>query len=611
MEQTAKKETVTQQNYWLTFLQNYIFPLILVLYPLRHIFIGLDLADTGYNYANFRYMGLEHMDSMWLFSTYLSNAVGHFLTLLPGGHTLLGMNLYTGLFVSLTAVLVYFFCVRKLQVPSALVFLGEFVALSLCWSPSAVLYHYLTYLLFTVGAMLLYLGLTKGNYLFLVLAGAALGSNVFVRFPNLTEAVLILALWGYGIFAKKKFSQVIKETGYCVLGYLGVLVLLLGYISLRYGISSYVEAIARLFGMTDVATDYKPTSMLSGVLKWYTDNIYWVIRIAFFMVLGMVISIPFPKKFKKLKALVAALLSIVAIVWLYSREFCSLHFDEYDSMLRPAILFLMLTLFICVVQIVRKRVSAEEKLLAMIVGLMTFFTSIGSNNGVAPSINNLFLAAPYVFWTIWRFCILGVDRITLLKEKMQENGKVKFPGELAVSLFPIKAICIAFLCLFLFQSVGFGTKFVFVESKGAKNVDTKMENSDILKGTYMSAERAEWMETITAYVKDNGLSGKEVILYGDIPALSFYLGMPSVFNPWSDLASYSVSAMEEAFQVLKTDISGGAECPVVILDRAVLEKETEDRKLDMIKAYMDAYGYELTFENDKFALYEAEKRKYD
>ena len=48
---------------------------ILAFYPLRHINVGLDLWDTGYNYANFTYMGMEHMDPMWLFSTYLSNAV--------------------------------------------------------------------------------------------------------------------------------------------------------------------------------------------------------------------------------------------------------------------------------------------------------------------------------------------------------------------------------------------------------------------------------------------------------------------------------------------------------------------------------------------------------
>lgn len=33
------------------------------------------------------------MDNMWLFSTYLSNAIGHLFSLLPGDKTLLGMNI--------------------------------------------------------------------------------------------------------------------------------------------------------------------------------------------------------------------------------------------------------------------------------------------------------------------------------------------------------------------------------------------------------------------------------------------------------------------------------------------------------------------------------------
>lgn len=40
---------------------------ILAFYPLRHIGWGLDLWDTGYNYANFQYMGTRHMDPMWFF----------------------------------------------------------------------------------------------------------------------------------------------------------------------------------------------------------------------------------------------------------------------------------------------------------------------------------------------------------------------------------------------------------------------------------------------------------------------------------------------------------------------------------------------------------------
>ena len=76
-----------------------LFVVILVFYPLRHVQWGLDLADTGYNYANYTYMGTEHMDPMWLFSTWLSNGAGHLLTKLPNGGTLVGMNIYTGLFV--------------------------------------------------------------------------------------------------------------------------------------------------------------------------------------------------------------------------------------------------------------------------------------------------------------------------------------------------------------------------------------------------------------------------------------------------------------------------------------------------------------------------------
>lgn len=69
----------SQRRLW-----EFVFVAILVLYPLRHIAWGLDLWDTGYGYANFEYMGTQHMDPMWLFSTYLTTAIGHFFSLLPG-----------------------------------------------------------------------------------------------------------------------------------------------------------------------------------------------------------------------------------------------------------------------------------------------------------------------------------------------------------------------------------------------------------------------------------------------------------------------------------------------------------------------------------------------
>ena len=111
-------------------LWEFVFVAVLVLYPLRHIAWGLDLWDTGYGYANFEYMGTRHMDPMWLFSTYLTTVIGHCLSLLPGAKTLIGMNFYTGLSISLLAVLGYYFCTKVLKIPAGLAFLGEFTAVT-------------------------------------------------------------------------------------------------------------------------------------------------------------------------------------------------------------------------------------------------------------------------------------------------------------------------------------------------------------------------------------------------------------------------------------------------------------------------------------------------
>lgn len=610
-----------------------IFVLVLGMYPFRHIYIGVDLWDTGYNYANFQYMGMEHMDPMWLFSTYLANVVGNFLTKLPMAGSLAGMNLYTALFVSALGIAGYLFCTRKLGISTLVTFIGEFAAISLCWCPTAVLYNYLTYVFFLASFILLYKGLVDGRKWFLFAAGICLGANVLVRFSNLPEAAMIVAVWAYGIIealeyraAKKTgktvsqesttgdvipqksgaWKRTVSRTLWCLGGYLAALGVLFGYIAIRYGLDSYIEGIMRLFAMTDNATDYKAASMLMGVVDTYVQNLYWFLRIGIIVLVGMFgcAVVGWMKKHVKFVAkravlqrvldmicyTVCVLLAIVMVVWLYIREFCSWEFYSYDSMLRPAILFMMLTMFIGVVRIFQRKVSKEEKLISGMVVLVILLTSIGSNNEVFPSINNLFVAAPYTFWQCARFVGWG-------KEK-----------ELA---FPAKCIIVAFLAMFLFQSTLFGAKFVFAEATGVQDTSVTVENNEILKGIQMSPERAEWLGTISAYVEENDLQGREVILYGWIPSLSYYLQMPSAFNPWSDLESYSVAQMEYKLSELAAEIDEkGTERPVIIAEKNYVDnysggsEATEDVKWQMILNFMEQYGYEQTFMNDKFVMWE-------
>lgn len=652
---------------------------VLLLYPLRHITWGLDLWDTGYNYANFQYKGLEHMDSMWLFSTYLANALGSVMSKLPGAGSLIGMNFYTGLLVSGMAMAGYFFCTRKLQMPKWIAFLGEMVAISLCWCPTALLYNYLTYVLFLTAVMLLYLGLTKARNGYLVAAGVMLGANVLVRFSNLPEAAMIVAVWAYGVveyldtikmvtqegthdgnenkskvisaeekgnIRKSIAKQTWKRTYLCVFGYLGALLVGFGYIHVRYGLDAYLDGIMRLFAMTDTATDYKAGSMVMGVVLTYWQNLYWVLRICVIVIAGLVMFgvCTWMKKaiikscaeekaggcIKALDMLCYIVMTIVAacmIAWLYLRHFCSMKFYSYDSMLRPGVLFLMLAMLFGVICIFVYNSKKEEKLLAGILILVILLTSLGSNNEVYPSLNNLFLVAPFTLWESWKYIKKPNCRKVYIGRKPDiENAKSDVPKQgqtnhtICLNRYPMKAVLVAFLLLCFVQFGGFGVKFVFAEATGVQDISGRVENNGILKGVKMPAEKAQWMTEISAFVEEEQLQGQEVILYGDIPALSYYLQMPSAFNPWSDLRSYHPEQMEVQLEALEE----AGEKPVIILERSVAPTADigaivipdispidvpegdliPDVKRELLLDFMNRMEYQETFRNEKFVIYQ-------
>lgn len=654
----GKEEDRLSWMKWNNLLENLAI-VVLAFYPLRHIQIGLDLWDTGYNYANFQYMGTRHMDSMWLFSTYLTNVVGNMLTKLPNGDTLMGMNLYTGLFVSMLALMGYFFCSRKLKMPKAIAFAGEMTALSLCWCPSASFYNYLTYLFFMISCILLYQGLTieecsrkKKGYL--VSAGLFLGANVLVRFSNLPQMGMILAVWAYDFLvylSEKKagrnrkspdgfWKRTTRHTLWCLLGYVAALAAFLSDIHLRYGIGEYVAGIRRLFAMTDNATDYKPAAMIMGIIGRYKEEMYWVVRIgaiaaggmALFAAAGWLEGVlcrylqgkasgqdkaagqdrqPYPVRVIRVAVRVLWIaVSIGMIGWLYARGFFSFLYYSYDSIWHPGPLFLMLAMFIAAVRILDGNALKEEKLISGMVILIILLTSVGSNNDIRPSLNNLFLAAPYTLWESWRFLRYAGERRT-------KRGWV-------ISGFPVKGVLAAFLALCLFQFVAFGAVFAFAEGTGIQNAEATVDNNAVLRNIKMNPQKAEWMTQLSAYANENGLRGQEVILYGWIPALSYYLQMPSAFNPWSDLDSYSRETMERDMAQLEGEIlEKGKDKPVIILENnfALYEEGGEGAiagldlpekkrkelcsgpKWKLLLEFMEDFDYEQTFRNEKFAVY--------
>lgn len=580
--------------------------LVLILYPLRHILYGVEWWDTGYNYGNYVYM--YRMDPMWVSGTFLSTALGHLFTLLPWGNYMWGMNMYTSLMVSFLGAVFFCFFVKKVEIPIPLAFVGELLAENLCWCPTAVLYNYLTYCLWGMGCIFLYLALTgekrealqvsKKTIPLYLLAGVCLGVNVLTRFPNLAQMGMIVTVWAMAIIQNRKLVFTLWQTIYCVLGYILGLAGGLCLVAVTIGIPQYIGGIKRLLAMPSEASDYSLYGMLYSQYMGYRYSLHWLKYLLIVPVLVTGLLLLFAgkkgKKTKPWEILVPFLMVVnfVAVMLFYWKEnMFQTDYHTKESIFYFAAFFVVLTLVSSLVVIFGKGFSDREKLLSGMGVVILVITPLGSNNQLYQSINNLFMIAPFQMYMLWRF----------LKGKENRLKTLAFRYCLGT-----------YMAFFLVQSTLFGATYVFQEAKGGKNLNTKIENNDILKGMKTSGERAEQIGSLSLYVKEQGLKGKEVLLYGHIPSLSYYLEMPFVFTPWPDLRSYNSRVFQKDLQELEERVrSNEAELPVLLMDReeaAYLwkqQEETENKrndKLELLKGFYEKYRYSVDFENEKFVL---------
>lgn len=569
---------------------------LLFCYPLRHILHGVDLWDTGYNYANFTY--LDNMDSMWYYSTYLANIVGNLFTRLPLGDTYVGMNLYTGLVLSALAVVGFLFCIRVLKISRGIAFLGVFLAVCLSWCPTALLYNYLTYLLLLGAVILLYLALEKESRfsgLYFVLAGVLLGLNIFVRFSNLAQAAMILAVWAMAIIRREKFGKVVKQTFICLGGYLLGIIVGVCALCLRGSISEYVNGITRLMSMPSEAEGYSVQSMVYGQMYQYLGNLKWLGYLVLFMLVGIVLYMLLWRKFEKFATLFYMLGLVLLVPLLNKLGMCIDDYGSLYSVYQWAVLFLVLTHLLGLVIIFGKGFSEREKLICGLNMLVILLTPLGSNNYLFSAMNNLYIAAPVTIWMLWRF--------------VRWLPKYIVARKLVLPCKPIKIMLIFIVFVLMGRSMLVSIEYVFAEATGGYGHNTTIDNNDVLRWVKTDKAKAQSLEEISGFVSENGLKGKEVLLYGNVPALSFYLEMPFVLSPWPDLLSYNQIVMTEALAELREDMDEkGRECPVIILSAGTDYLAGGNRKLEQLRDMIENYEYEIAFENDRFVLLMANKQ---
>ncbi len=586
--------------------ENILFPLVLALFPLLKVQEGIDLTDTGYSLGNYRFFG--ETGGIWVVLTFLSNVTGFVFTKLPMGETMLGMKIYSSLIISLMALMGYRFF--KTKMPAALAFAGEIAAIGLCWCPPVILYNYVTYFLFLLGSILLFRGLAGGRKICLFLAGAALGANVMVRFPgNVLEAGLILAVWYYGILKGKTVKALARETGICLLGYLLSFLMLLLAASLLYGSGTFGSMVSGVFGMAGSASDYTPGEMLLAIVDAYFHGFQWML----YMLLCILPGIPFliigEGRFLRLRKIVYCLCIPVLFLVLYKWGMFNFKYFQKEAALQWGVVFLLVSLGVTVWMLFTRMLDDEWRLIGCIALLIILITPLGSNNHIWPALNNLFFIAPVAFWMIFRFARWGRTWLDTTKK---------------VPLFPAKAMFSGMMIAFFVQALGVGCRYVFLDGESGEPRIYKVAANPVLHGMYTSEMNGETLEEISLFMTEHRaeFENKRLILYGNIPGLSYYLDKaPAIYTAWADLNTNSLEQLKEELQELTVSYGGNHEDrPLVILspqlaaylsgeDDAIswwgvdVESCEKDEKLKAIKEYMETGAYQQVFANEAFVVY--------
>lgn len=587
-------------------IENAVYPLALIILPLINYNQGVDISDSTYSLGN--YMFADHLDGMWVVSTFLSNKIGALILKLPGAEALRIANLYTGLVLSVIALVVYMSLKDDLGAPA--VFLGEFVAVCFCWIPTGILYNYLSYLFMVVGALLLYKGIKKDNIKMLFLAGSVLGINVFVRIPNITQMALIIALWGWGIIYKQ---PVIRKTLVCIGGYVtGFLLIGLCVLS-EFGVSGLVDAINGLKGITSTDETYTPIAMITGTLMDYVRSFKWIFVIILVCFAGVIIFGVLNKVIEKSKetddtsdiimgkhkmymfrgSLVFIAIIIVMLRFFWGRGMYSFrYYEDYTSMYEWGMVALYMSI-VADIWILVKNVhnghdvaekSGNLTILAIVSLVVIVIAPLGSNNHTYQNLNNLFLVLPLTFELCFRYI-----RKTLTKSILDR---------------PIAILVFVLMLVIIIQSFGFHLNFVFRDGMRGEKRDTKVENVSSLEGMYTNKENASELEKVCGFIESK--NPDELLLYGNCPGLTYVLGIPSAMSSsWSDLDSNPLSLIENDLLDLEKKLNNDQDYSMIAVMREVQsDSALYEQKKEMIEEFLKSNEFNIALETDGFRVYE-------
>lgn len=561
--------------------------IILALVPLYRASFGVDFTDTGYSISNF--LNFADRRGFWSLSTYLANFVGFIFSKLPYGNTLIGIRVYCTLITSALVVLLFVKLTRYFD--TLPVFVGLLISVFMTWCPFVVLYNYLSYLLTAVAIILLLEGYDKAKERNFLIAGILLGANVFVRFSNLTAAILIVPVVVCGI---KEGKRLYRRIGLCVGGFgIGVFSVYI-MTGVTHGFSALFKMLGTLSSLSNADYGYSYTDMLMTLPNEIVRFGKWILLLALVTMVSVIVT-AFSKKYNwniwinVMTSVVTA--GLVFVILRYMSYWSAFTFHDYSSYLSVEVFVLLLVLGVFAVAVV-SLCKKENIFISVTILCLVFIIPLGTNTGNLAYQNFLFVILPMGLGVLWK--LIG-------KEK--ESDLVK----------PVNVVVFLLLFVSVFQSAMFYKTFCYASAPNHEL--TASIDDGVLRKTKVLPGMVDIIGGADTYIEAAGYRGRQVITWGDIPLMGFAFKMPSAISTgWPDLTSYPAECFKNELSGIsqKYDETGNTDLalPIVITNNWFsggnpLNEEVwqYSDKAKLLADFMSLYNYEPEFTNDKFTVY--------
>lgn len=535
-----------------------LFPLILIIWPLINSFKGLSLSDMTYSLTNYRFF--DSMTGSWKYATYVANLFGSIMVKLCGGN-IAYVNIFAGFVVSFISLFIYLS--MKNEIGCGILFVTLLLSESLCWCPQVILYNYLTYLCFSMAAVVIYKAVTNNNKVLYFVAGIILGISFFVRISNVVQVILILSVW-LGIYLYKgrnKKAKWIKPTLLCIGGYISGAGIVLLIIIVSSGIGGVIEAFQWATGLltaSDDAGGYSFKEMIKTIVQDYVSYAKWLLIMLAGIVAGILGFMTLKDKLVTLKKIGYIALVLILFVWFNRNGLFNIYYRNTGAIFGLSVIFILCQFMVLCYTVFDSESGRKEKLLSFIAITVLLVTPLGSNNHLFTLINSMFFTAPISLWLFLEF----------YKDHKKE-----------VLLFPLYSMMAVFFTVFMIQALLFHINYQFNCGENGDARDYKVSSQSVASMVTMEEKQAGIIDEailISSNVNPDGL-----ILYGNIPGLSYILNTPSAISTsWPDLDSYSKDTLKEDLANVK------GKYLVIIANDTAKKQDTDDDKLNMIMEFI-------------------------